>query len=527
MKKSLHAGMAFAVLCVVLLGACRCMADDDAQAVVVVANQNVPESAELARVYMAARGIPASHLCLVDLPTGGTMARDIYERHLRDPLLAFLREQKLIDQVRRNPASIRPNETEWETISSRIRYVVCLYGVPWRIADTRLRIVAALSSRLNGAMERNDAAVDSELALLLVPGYDIKAGHPNPLFNQIDFIELSRLARMILIAARLDGPDPETVRRMIRDSLEAERYGLQGRAYFDSRGIKETGYAEGDYWIREACERFLREGYDCVLDSTDGLWGDSYPMEDAAIYMGWYFDRAVGPFARPDFKFARGAIAYHIHSGSAADVRSTDDFWVGPLLARGAAATMGAVAEPYLSFTPQLHLFAERLCLGHTFGASACMSLPVLSWQITVLGDPLYRPFRYSLDEQISHLERDGRAELDWAYLRKINLLVRDGRFNVALDYCRQKLKVRESPVLREKLGDLYAKNELYAEAGEQYQVAIDAAKTAETAIRVGARWILILRLTGEKEKADRVEAGLRERWKGRVVLSWLDTAKP
>ncbi len=51
--------------------------------------------------------------------------------------------------------------------------------------------------------------------------------------------------------------------------------------------------------------------------------------------------------------------------------------------------------------------------------------------------------------------------------------------------------------------------------------------EAAETAIRVGARRIRILRRTGEKEKADRVEAGLRDRWEGRVVLSWLDTAKP
>jgi uncharacterized protein (TIGR03790 family) len=527
MRKASIAGIVLPILFLGLIGASRCLADDDAQAVVVVANQNVPESAALARHYMQARGIPIDRLCIVDLPVGGTIARDIYERSLRDPLLDFLRKRKLIDQVRRNPGLVQPDETGWETLSSKIRYVVCMYGVPWRIADTRWPVIAAIENRLNGARDRDEAAVDSELALLLAPGYDIKSAHPNPLFSQIELSELSGPAQWVLIAARLDGPDVGTVKRMIDDAVESEKYGLQGRAYFDIRGIKDPGYAVGDYWIREAYERFLREGYECVLDNADGLWSESYPMEDSAVYMGWYTENVSGPFTRPDFRFARGAVAYHIHSSSAVDLRSADNFWVGPLLARGAAATMGAVSEPYLGYTPQLHLFAERLCRGNSFGESAYMSLPVLSWQITVLGDPLYRPFKYALNDQIEHLEKDGRAELDWAYLRKINLLVREGRFNVALNTCRERLQKGESLILREKLGDLYAKNELYQEAGEQYRTVIENAKTAETAVRVGARWMLILRLLGEKEKADQIETELRTRWKGHVVLPWLDTAKP
>ncbi|HBA85411.1 MAG TPA: hypothetical protein DCZ95_15095 [Verrucomicrobia bacterium] len=111
--------------------------------------------------------------------------------------------------------------------------------------------------------------------------------------------------------------------------------------------------------------------------------------------------------------------------------------------------------------------------------------------------------------------------------MRKVNLLVREGRFNLALQFCRTRLAQRESLVLREKLGDLYARNELYPEAGEQYEKAIRQADTAETALRVGARWILILRLLGQKEKADQLEASLRERWKGSPILPWLESSKP
>ncbi len=500
--------------------------EDPARQTVVLANGNMPESVELARHYLAARALPEAHLCVLDLPQGERISRGFYELRLRDPLLAFLRERRLIDQVRRDPKTVRAHETAWTTVSSSLRYVVSVYGVPVRVADTRPALLAAVTSRLGDANRRNDAAVDAELALLLDSGYPIAGPKQNPLYNQLSAATAGGVPALLL-AARLDGPDPATVRRMVDDTILAERYGLQGRGYFDSRGIREAGYEAGDHWIREAHQRFLREGYECAVEESEYLWGDSYPMEDAAVYMGWYAEEATGPFARSGLRFRPGAVAYHIHSSSASALRSGSKNWAGPLLARGAAATMGAVSEPYLSLTPHLNLFADRLCAGRTFGESAYLSMSAVSWQVTVVGDPLYRPFRYTRVDQIEHLEQDGRPEVEWAYLRKMNLLVRDGWFNKALDYCRAKLRERDSLVLREKLGDLYVKNDLFAEAVEQYRHVVAGAQTAETAIRVGARLLLLLRFRGEGEAADQLEAELRARWKDSPVAAWLDTAKP
>ena len=52
-----------------------------------------------------------------------------------------------------------------------------------------------------------------------------------------------------MLVCRLDAPTPETVRRMITDSLAAEKDGLTGLAYIDARGITDTGYMEGDQWL--------------------------------------------------------------------------------------------------------------------------------------------------------------------------------------------------------------------------------------------------------------------------------------
>lgn len=495
--------------------------------VVVLANQNVAGSVGLAQYYMKARGIPEDRLCVLDLPEGEAISRVIYEDRLRDPFLEFLREHKWVDQVQRNPQLVRPDETPWTTQSSTVRYVVLMRGIPLQIADTRLRLVGKVADRFRGLSGNDSASVESELMLALMPPYPIKGPSANPFFQQLSFDDAVLPGQAPLVVTRLDGPDVACVRRMIDDAIFAETCGLHGRAYFDSRGVlDQSSYALGDYWIREACERFAREGYECMLDRQDPVWGIAYPMEDVAVYMGWYEEHAVGPFERADFRFRRGAVAYHLHSSSAATLRSGTQFWAGPLLARGAAVTMGAVGEPLLRFTPQLNVFADRLCTGRAFGLSAAMSIPAASWRIAVVGDPLYRPFRHTVDEQIAQLEKEGRPEVEWAYVRKINQFVREGRFNPALDLCREQLKKRDSLVLREKLGDLYAKNELYSEAGVEYEAVIDKAVTAETAVRVAARWLTILLYLGEREKADRLEAAVRERWKGSPVLPWLETAR-
>jgi tetratricopeptide (TPR) repeat protein len=74
-------------------------------------------------------------------------------------------------------------------------------------------------------------------------------------------------------------------------------------------------------------------------------------------------------------------------------LRSANTGWAGPFVAKGAAATMGNVYEPYLQLTAHLDLFNDRLLHGLTLAESAYASLPALSWMSVVVGDPLYRPF--------------------------------------------------------------------------------------------------------------------------------------
>ena len=83
---------------------------------------------------------------------------------------------------------------------------------------------------------------------------------------------------------------------------------------------------------------------------------------------------------------------------------------MGPLLTKGAAATIGNVYEPYLQLTAHLDLFSDRLLHGFTFAESAYMSMPALSWMSVMVGDPLYRPYRNWLQ-----LDDSSAAVSEWS----------------------------------------------------------------------------------------------------------------
>jgi hypothetical protein len=100
-----------------------------------------------------------------------------------------------------------------------------------------------------------------------------------------------------------------------------------------------------------------------------------------------------GPFLNPGFLFRPGAVAVHLHSFSADQLKNPHKNWCAPLLVRGATATVGNVYEPYLHLTHHFDIMHDRLLKGWSFAEATWASMPVTSWQGVVLGDPLYRPF--------------------------------------------------------------------------------------------------------------------------------------
>lgn len=276
------------------------------------------------------------------------------------------------------------------------------------------------------------------------------------------------------MVARIDGPSAAIARGLVDKAMDAERNGLWGRAYFDMRGATNE-YKLGDDWIRNAATVCARFGFDVIVDDKPETFPADFPLSQIAIYAGWYDANVSGPFAKPSVEWMPGAIGYHLHSYSANSVRSTNQNWVGPMLASGVTATMGAVEEPYLMGTPDVGTFFARLMfLGFSFGEAAYASQGALSWQITVVGDPLYRPF--ARNPQTLHEELLARKNklVEWSHLRVVDLNVAQGYpLAEVVAYLESVPMTKSSAVLMEKLGDLYFAQGKPASANQAYKDAL------------------------------------------------------
>jgi uncharacterized protein (TIGR03790 family) len=452
-------------------------ADNLGDSVLVVYNSEMPEARELAEYYAARRNVPAAQIVALKTSAAEEISRKEFNDQIRVPLIDAMSRLNL---WRRAPITFSDpffgDMPALTVLANRIRYIVLIRGVPLRIREETIHMEARYRDQLPEHLRRTAAAVDSELALLPMPFVPATGPLRNPYYLKTE--EFGRPDNLqMLIVARLDGPSVKTVRAALDNALAAERYGLHGRAYFDAQGTTDKGYVIGDNWVRGAHDAALAAGYDCELDMERPTFPADFPMTDAAIYVGWYALHVTGPMAREDFRFRTGAIAYHIHSSSAVSVRSTNEFWVGPLVERGASATMGCVYEPYLQLSPNIGIFIERLLAGARFGDAAYACQPVLSWQNTIVGDPLYQPFQLSIDEQIANLEADKIPDIEWAYARKMNLLTRKNERDAAEKLALERAERTKNPIWDEKLGEFYANQKRWRDAASAYLRALDGYK--------------------------------------------------
>src|SRR5262249_15085440 len=231
----------------------------------------------------------------------------------------------------------------------------------------------------------------------------------------------------------------------------------------------------------------LLVGYETIIDEKSGTFQADFPMSQTAIYCGWYEENASGPFKEKDVEFMPGAFAYHLHSFSAAILRSPTERWVGPLLANGATATMGCVDEPYLTGTPDVGVFCARWVLfGFTFGEAAYASQPALSWQTTVIGDPLYRPFGKSLQNLAREQERSQSKSIEWSYLRAVNISLAQGKHaDDVSNFLRALDATKSSAVLTEKLADLYGVEGKPSSTIEAYEDALKLGPSLLQRVRI------------------------------------------
>ena len=445
--------------------------------VLVIYNAQMPASEAVARHYAQRRSVPDSQLLGLRLSDSGTISRADYVSGIQEPVRKYLVEKGLAEWV---PDSSSPPQGRKATarnrlrlIRSEIRYLLLCYGVPWYIPhDSSMR---SETEGIPAQFLRNDASVDDELALLPRLGFnDPIATSPNPVVGATNATQIHPTNGVFMVT-RLDGPTPEIARGLVDKALEAESRGLWGHAYIDLRAITNGPYWWGDRMITNAAVAAKRLGFDTFVDNQPASLGVGYPLSQVALYIGWYDSGVTGPFYRASVEFLPGAFAYHLHSFSAANLRSASENWVGPLLARGATATMGCVAEPYLEFTPNPAMFLERWgYVGMTLGEAATAAHPVLSWQTVVVGDPLYRPFGRPLADDGKRLDDANDPRTAYALVRNANLQVMAGRpVEAVRDQLEGQRWATNHAVVAEKIGRLYWSGIRVRRALEWYDTAL------------------------------------------------------
>jgi uncharacterized protein (TIGR03790 family) len=387
----------FEVVILLILAFCRVGFALEPDEVLVVANSDVAASVRTAQYYCAKRSVPVANILALHLGTNlsDTITRDDYEKKLAGPIRRKLSRPEL---------------------AAKIRCLLMTYGVPIKVKgrgplkgkEGKLkqlkqlkkfagqkkktsRKVAQLQSQIDRIVgKETGASVDSELSMVLFGDYELYRWQPNMLKDAAPYWDFKTL-----MVSRLDGPDKKRVKDLVDKAIAAEKTGLSGVAYIDSRGIaddkKPYSFGFFDQSLRDlAVFTRLRTEMAVKQERTEKLFA-SGACPRTAIYCGWYSLKKY----IDAFDFVDGAIGYHISSWEAVDLRAPNSSqWCPAMLADGITATLGAVAEPYLHSFPEPKAFFLELFDGHCLVEAYYRTKPFNSWQLVLIGDPLYRPFK-------------------------------------------------------------------------------------------------------------------------------------
>jgi len=387
--------------------------------ILVIANAEIESSVKIADHYCNRRMVPPQNILALPLGAalGDTISRQDYESRLAEP-------------IRRKLSSDEP--------AGKIKCLLTTYGVPYKVAGrgrlagheeelARLKeMLEQENARVNrteqiaGSRDNNNfterqestrrnlvrlqseidriagnetgAAVDCELSMVLQKPYELYRWQPNCLKADAQCPDNNTL-----MVSRLDGPDAETAKALVDKAIRAEEKGLKGVAYIDSRGIPDDGQQHSpghfDQSLRDlALLTRFRTDLTVREERTEKLF-EPGTCPRTAIYCGWYsLKKYVDAF-----DFVDGAVGFHIASLEAQELHDANStLWCPAMLKDGITATLGAVAEPYLHSFPEPKEFFLELFEGRCLVEAYYRTKPLNSWQLVLIGDPLYRPFKPS-----------------------------------------------------------------------------------------------------------------------------------
>jgi uncharacterized protein (TIGR03790 family) len=329
--------------------------------VLIVANGRSAESVAVANAYRDARGVPERNLCLVDLPTEGFRGRsvisgDVYEKAIREPLKAFIRE---------HPAG------------DRLHFVVLCPDLPLRVD-------------CGGAMKTRSMA--ALLAGLASDGLIQKI--VNPYLGRREAFE--RFAATIAADERprlvtwLRGYEPRDALELVRRSVASDATAPQGTFYF----VQSPHVMKFDEAVRQLQSRGIAAQVfetDKPVNGADDVAG--YFSGGAYSGLKWkdVSSNTYRPGALVDMLQSYGAIwnnwrtfGYNMQTPVA---------W---LIRCGATGVHGTTDEPFADSFPTsgyLDVLLDNYLAGCNLAEAYWSGIRYIGWQNAVFGDPLCAPY--------------------------------------------------------------------------------------------------------------------------------------
>ena len=365
--------------------------------VYLVVNKSAADSHEVAKLYCSLRGVPETNIIEIDIRDAAKISRKEYFEKIENPLVKELVSR---GAVKASPLGVQDEagRDKYAFMSHDIDFIILCKGVPYGVNSTDPNKTQAGAP--NSYSVASDASsVDSELAARFVNSKTLKGPLKNPVFGNISGKNLFS-PYGIMRVARLDGAEYADVENSLKGAILAEKEGLRGRGYIDKSLREKTG----DMWLESAGKIIRDMDFDVSVDEGRPLFGFEHRFDGIAIYFGWYRSIMCNYFIEDGFHFAPGAVGFHIYSFSAVDMRKRTN-WTPGFVYLGSGMTVGNVYEPFLGATHRPDIMMQALAAGLSAGEAAYASIPVLSWQNIYVGDPMYSPFKVSLEEQLKRID--------------------------------------------------------------------------------------------------------------------------
>jgi uncharacterized protein (TIGR03790 family) len=350
--------------------------------VLVVANEALPASLEIAEHYVQRRQVPAGQLLKVRANVADQVSRVEFERTIQNPIAAWMARHGAHD---------------------RILYIVLTKGVPLRIAGT-------------GGRSGTIASVDSELALLYrrMTGQAVSPNGnvANPYFladaQPSTARRFNHVAHDIYLVTRLDGFTVADVKALIDRGIAPV---TTGGVLLDQRAGANDKPNE---WLAAAAKRLDAQGLGerVILEQTSRLIEG---QKEVLGYYSWGSNDPSSATRAPNVEFAPGALAAMFVSTDARTFTEPPAEWkpgpweskgsyhagspqslTGDLVRAGVTGVAGYVNEPYLDTSVRPDILFPAYFGGFNLAEAFYLAMPALSWQSVVIGDPLCAPFARS-----------------------------------------------------------------------------------------------------------------------------------